>query len=50
MDLDSIGKSIINEANPAGFDVRDTEQFSLIQEEYAKLTNPSATTPLILQL
>ncbi len=45
MDLDSIGKSIINEANPAGYDVRDSEQFSLIQEEYAKLTNPSATTP-----
>jgi type VI secretion system protein VasJ len=45
MDLDSIGKSIIDEANPAGFDVRDTEQFSLIQDEYAKLTNPSATTP-----
>lgn len=45
MDLDSIGKSVIDAVTPAGFDVRDTEQFSLIQDEYAKLTNPSATTP-----
>lgn len=45
MELEKLGVLAIIDNNPAGFDVRDSEQFSLIQEEFAKLTNPSASTP-----
>jgi type VI secretion system protein VasJ len=45
MNIDTLGKSPIPGSAPAGVDIRDTEQFALLQSEYAKLTNPAATEP-----
>lgn len=45
MDLINLGKQPISATSAVGVDVRDTEQFNAIQDEYAKLNNPSATTP-----
>lgn len=43
--LDTLGHAPIPGDSPVGIDIRETDQFALLQAEYAKLTNPAATEP-----
>ncbi|RLA76438.1 MAG: type VI secretion system protein TssA, partial [Epsilonproteobacteria bacterium] len=46
MDYDKLGRTPIDEQNPAGKDVKYDEEFELVESEMSKLTSPSSASEI----